>query len=83
VLVAPLAGVGRIHTDHRDATASRHGGQPITELSGGDTDHGAAQSFAPLQPRTFSHANILTATTDTTAPATGLWVRVRFVGDRY
>jgi hypothetical protein len=35
VLGAPLAGVGRADTDHRDAAARGHTGQAITESSGG------------------------------------------------
>ena len=46
VLIAPLAGVGGIHPDHRDAAAGRHGDQPSPEPRGGDTSHGAAQSLS-------------------------------------
>jgi hypothetical protein len=48
VLVAPAAGVGRVHADHRDSAADRHADQPIPELGGGNSSDVATQSFPPF-----------------------------------
>jgi hypothetical protein len=55
MLAPPHAGVGRVHTDDRDATACCHGGESVAESSGGDTGDGAAQPFpAPTAPQRFA-----------------------------
>jgi len=48
VLGAPSAGVGRIHPDHSDPAAGRHGGESGAEAGGGDGGHGAAEPFGAL-----------------------------------
>jgi hypothetical protein len=55
MLAPPHAGVGRIHTDYRDATACCHGGESVAESSGGDAGDGAAQPFpAGAAPQHFA-----------------------------
>jgi hypothetical protein len=48
MLGAPLAGVGGIDTDDRDAAAGGHGGQAGAEARRGDTSHGAPEPFPTL-----------------------------------
>ncbi len=46
MLAAPPAGVGRVHTDHRQTAPGGHADESVPEPAGGDTGDGAAQPLS-------------------------------------
>jgi hypothetical protein len=47
VLAAPHACVSRIDTDHSDAAAGGHGGEPVPETPSGYAGNGATKTLSP------------------------------------